>query len=161
LRFKLRPYTMESQRGLHVPQTSQQRRQQQALVVEVDKRARDAAHAAAVHFGLYFARCESSALAGDHATWTRRERGMVLNDRCIATWRAVRNVDDTQRIDAAVRACDTAAAAAAAAGEPPLRIEALRILRNVVTPYIHSPRASSTTFHRERETLPRVQGGTF
>ena len=89
--MNLRPYTKASQRGMHMPQTSQQRRQQQALIQEVLKRAQDAAHAAAVHFGLYFARCESGALAGDLSTWTRDKRAMLLNDRCIATRRAVRN----------------------------------------------------------------------
>ena len=71
-----------------------------SLWLEVDKRARDAAHAAAVHFGLYFARCESGALAGDLATWTRHVRAMLLNDRCIATRRAVRNAGKARERDA-------------------------------------------------------------
>jgi hypothetical protein len=49
---------------MRAPQNPQQARQLQALIVEMEKRAHDAAHAAAVHFSLYFARCEVSALAG-------------------------------------------------------------------------------------------------
>lgn len=106
-----------------------------------------------MHLGLYLARCGVSLLKDDWDAWPRRRRASVLNDRCIASRRAVRNETDDQRISAAVNAANAAAEAGAAANRPPARVEAMRILCEA--PPVDPPRMKTPPcFRYVANTLP-------
>lgn len=98
----------------------------------------DAAQSAAQNLRLFLARVDDSPLAKDMVTFPDLDRGKVRHDICIASRRALRTehmtssaAGDTERIAAAIQACEQAAAAADAANDQARRVTAMRVLRNV------------------------------